>query len=177
MPLKKILFVLLILGANSAGAESGLKSYFDNNSVYEEIVVEEVLSVDIIRLENEEKIKLIGIKAPKTPPKEKIERDEKGIVVRRKDISLKTLEESAFDFVDELLKGKKVRLEFDVHKNSPQGTPAYVFLVEDNSFVNAEVLRQGFAYLQISPPNTKYEQELRDAYQEARREKRGLQGE
>ncbi len=177
MPLKRIIFILSILSVNSAGAESGLKSYFDNNSTYEEIVVEEVLSVDTIRLENDEKIKLIGIKAPPAPAKEKIERDEKGIVVRKKDASLKTIEESAFDFVDELLKGKKVRLEFDVHKNSPQGTPAYVFLAEDNSFVNAQILRQGFAYLQISPPNTKYEQELRDAYQEARRKKRGLQGE
>ncbi len=177
MPLKKIFFVLLILGATTVGAESGLKSYFDNNSVYEEILVQEVLSVDTLRLENEEKIKLIGIKAPQSPAKEKIERDEKGQVIRRKDTSLKTIEESAFDFTEELLKGKKVRLEFDTHKNSSQGTPAYVFLVEDNSFVNAEILRQGFAYLQISPPNTKYEQELRDAYQEARREKRGLQGE
>jgi endonuclease YncB( thermonuclease family) len=50
-------------------------------------------------------------------------------------------------------------------------------LLDNELFVNAEILRQGFAFLQIRPPNTKYSKELREAYTEARLEKRGLQGE
>jgi endonuclease YncB( thermonuclease family) len=42
---------------------------------------------------------------------------------------------------------------------------------------NAELLRMGFVKLRIVPPNVKHEQQLRAAYQEAKKEKRGLQGE
>ncbi len=45
-----------------------------------------------------------------------------------------------------------------------------------NDFLNAEILRQGFANLSIRPPNMKFAKELREAYREARAEKRGLQG-
>ena len=170
-------WVTIILLTQNVFSESVWKSSLREPSQYREITITQVLSVDTIRLENDEKIKLIGLKAPQPPPREKIERDDKGLVIKRQTTSFKTLEQQAFDYARELMEGKKVRLEFDVRKDGPEGTPAYVFLLEDNSFVNAEILRQGSAYFQISPPNTKYQQQLREAYQEARREKRGLQGE
>ena len=74
------------------------------------------------------------------------------------------------------VEGDKVRIEFDRNKkNKDFDTLAYVFLEEENLFINAEILRLGYAHLQISPPNMKYASELREAYQEARREKRGFQ--
>ncbi len=169
-----ILFIFQLI--QDVSAESILKSYLAGSSQYQEIAVKEVLSADVILLENEEKIKLIGLKAPEPPAREKIERDDKGFVIKKEGIPLKSLEQQSFDFARELMEGKKVRLEFDVRKDNPEGTPAYVFLLEDGSFANAQILRQGFAYLQISPPNTKHEQQLREATQEAIREKRGLQG-
>ena len=84
--------------------------------------------------------------------------------------------DQAFNFIKELLEGKRVRLEFDEQKKDiDQKTLAYVFLIKTNLFVNKEILRQGFAYLHISPPNTKYENELKKAYKEAAQEQRGLQ--
>ena len=74
------------------------------------------------------------------------------------------------------MEGKKVKLEYDVESRDVQDRwQAYVFL-PDGRMANAELLRQGFVYLKIRPPNLKYANQLREAYQEARREKRGLQG-
>ncbi|MBF0510702.1 MAG: thermonuclease family protein, partial [Candidatus Omnitrophica bacterium] len=53
---------------------------------------------------------------------------------------------------------------------------AYVYLPE-GQMANAELLRKGFVRLRIVPPNVKYADKLRQAYQEAKREKRGLEGE
>jgi endonuclease YncB( thermonuclease family) len=42
---------------------------------------------------------------------------------------------------------------------------------------NEELLRMGFVKLRIILPNVKYQDQLSAAYQEAKREKRGLEGE
>ena len=77
----------------------------------------------------------------------------------------------------DLLDQKRVRLEFDDDKKDDElNTLAYVFLKDENTFINAEILRQGYAQLQVRPPNTKYKQELRSAYKEAREQFRGVHG-
>ena len=135
-----------------------------------------VIRADTIILENNEKIRLIGIKAPEPPPKREVETDKFGFIIEP-DNPLTPVEERAFNFAKFLLEGQTVRLEFDIQRRDKNfRTLAYVFL-EDGTLVNAEIVRQGFAHLQIRPPNTKYADLLREAYQEARREKRGLQGE
>lgn len=145
---------------------------------HKEALVERVLSVDVIRIEGGEKIKLIGIRAPEAPKRIKeSDRDKYGFIIEEES-PLTPVNEQAFDYVRSLLEGKTVRLEFDAQKRSSDfKTLAYVFLTKDQTFVNTEILRQGFAYLKIRPPNTKYADLLREAYKEARREKRGLQGE
>jgi len=44
------------------------------------------------------------------------------------------------------------------------------------TFVNAEILRQGYANLSFDPRLRKYNDKLQKAYREAREEKRGLHG-
>ena len=173
-----ILSILLLLTSNhgKAFAQSRIDQLLGSPHLYQDIVVQEVMSADTIQLETGEKIKLIGLKAPEPPEKEKTQRDEHGFVIKKVS-SVIPIEEEAFNFVRDLLEGKHVRLEFDYQKRSPEGTFAYVFLINGNIFVNAEILRQGYADLQIQPSNTKYTEILRQAYQEARREKRGLQAE
>lgn len=142
----------------------------------ENVRIKEVLSADTLVLENEEKIKLIGISAPKPPIPEKVERDRYGFVVKETVDPRIPLDEQALDFAKELLEGKHVRIEFDHQRRDEQfHTVAYVFL-KDGTLANAEILRQGFAHLRLRPPNMKYADELRKAYREARQEKRGLQG-
>jgi micrococcal nuclease len=139
--------------------------------------VERVISADTIQLQGGERIKLIGLRAPEIPHLENRERNEFGMVVQQI-TPLKTIEEKAYAFVHSLLYGEYVRLELDVStKDEHFRTLAYVFLKKDNTFVNGEIIRHGYAHLSIQPPNTKYVDLLRDAYREARSEKRGLQGE
>jgi hypothetical protein len=179
--------ILLLLGFVCTGivwGESNFDFFFKNTAQYKDVVITEILSADRFRLkenlgEKGEVIKLIGLKALNAPKKktEDIKRDEFGIVIKEPVNPLTPIEEEAFEFTRELLEGQHVRLEFDANKLSEKNeTLAYVFLLENDTFVNTEILRQGFAYLSIRPPNTKYADELRAAYKEARSEQRGLQG-
>ncbi len=143
---------------------------------YEDVVVQDVLRVDTIRLASGEIVKLIGVRAfGNAARKKKVARDEYGFVVKE-GIDLEVPpEEQAQEFARELLEGKRVRLEFDVvPKDDEYKTLAYVFLVDGNVFVNAQFLERGFADLQIQAPNLKYAQQLRDAYRAGRAYSHGM---
>lgn len=152
---------------------------FKSNDKYKDVVIEKVISADTFRLESGETISLIGLRAPEPPRRKKrVKRDEYGFVPKEEKGLELTIEEQAFNFAQELLEKKHIRLEFDqVKKDDDFHTLAYAFLIEDGTFVNLEILRHGFANLNILPPNTKYEDQLRDAYREARTQARGLQSE
>ncbi|WP_439490861.1 thermonuclease family protein [Algoriphagus sp.] len=65
----------------------------------------------------------------------------------------------ASEYVKNLLKGKKVLLEYDVQKYDRYGrTLAYVYL-EDSTFLNAHLLEMGLARLATFPPNVRYVEE------------------
>lgn len=171
-----ILFLSLALLGVAPGSHAQEEFFSRQSSDYESIVVEKVYSADTIRLENTELIRLIGLKAPKAPKPKKQIVNEYGIVIKTVDPTV-SVDEKAFNFAKELLQGKTVRLEFDAQKTDEEFyTLAYVFL-PDGTMANEEILRQGFAQLKLMPLNNKYSDLLREAYQEARREKRGLQGE
>ena len=172
--------ILTILMSSTSYGETAYDMFFRTSNKYKDVVVKEVLSADTFKLESGEKIKLIGLRALKAPErkKEKPERDKHGFRVEEPESPLTPIEEKAFSFAIELLENKHIRLEFDSSKkDSNNNTVAYAFLLEDNVFVNKEIIRNGFAHLQIRIPNTKYSQQLREAYKEARKEKRGIQGE
>ena len=61
-----------------------------------------------------------------------------------------------------------MRLEFDVEKQDKyKRLLAYVYL-PDGTFVNAEIVKQGYASLMTYPPNIKYVDTFKKFYQEAR---------
>jgi micrococcal nuclease len=67
-----------------------------------------------------------------------------------------------------------VRLEFDVQERDRYGRLlAYVYL-EDGTFVNAEILRQGYGVLLTVPPNVKFAEEFLEIQRQAREAGRGL---
>jgi micrococcal nuclease len=175
--LKIILTVCCLVPAGlSQAEESNFSLFFKNSSQYEDVIVDQVVSADTIILESGERIKLIGLKAPQKPRKE-VEYDDEGKPIIEPVRPDDPIEEKAINFVRALLLKKHVRLEFDDQKKTDDhATYAYVYLLKDKMFVNTEILRQGLANLQIVPPNFKYEEELRAAYREARKEGRGLQG-
>lgn len=158
-----------------------------------EAVIKKVISAEMIMLENGERIRLIGIRAPELPsnPARELEEEEynerkDGFERLGDDIVNETepvvdpivsIEQTSLDTARVLMEGEKVRLEFDKQKNDENLiTQAYVFRLKDNVFINAELIRLGMAHMQIRSPNTKYVELLRQAYREARQELRGLQG-
>ena len=107
-----------------------------------------------------EKIRLIGIDAPES---RKTGRKEIGYFGKE-----------AKEYVTRLLTGKKVHLEYDVDHTDRYGrTLAYVYL-EDGTFLNAELIKQGYAMALTIPPNVKYADEFVRLQREARENNRGL---
>jgi len=77
-------------------------------------------------------------------------------------------------YVETLLTGKKVRLEFDVQTHDRYGRVlAYVFL-EDGTHLNAHLIEKGYALLMTVPPNVKYADTFYALQVQAREKKLGL---
>lgn len=139
------------------------------------VVVDDVLNTATVHLRDGRKIKLIGLAPLDKPPRREPKRNEYNIIIEEDD-PVVSLEETAFEFVVDLLKNKEVRIEFDnLYRDSEGYVLGYLFL-KNGEFVNAEIIRQGFSNLHLTAQNKKYEDVLRDAYREASSEKRGLQG-
>ena len=169
---------LFLLSTPVVSAQSNFDVFFKTDNQYQDVLIIEVISADTFRIESGELVHLIGLKAPEAPRHERQQRDEYGFVIEKKATPLITIEDQAFEFAKELLLDQRVRLEFDVNKIGDKHiTLAYAFLLDDDVFVNAEILKKGFADLSLRPPNTKYEEQLRTAYQAARKEFLGIHNE
>ena len=144
---------------------------------YENVRVERVIKSDLIVLEDGKKIHLIGLKAFDKPRFKEVQRDEHGFIIEDTSDPTTSIEDQAYEFANRLMSQKKIRVEFDTKTVDEDGdTWGYVFLA-DGTMANAEILRQGLAELQIRFPNVKYAEQLRQAYRESHREKRGIQAE
>lgn len=72
--------------------------------------------------------------------------------------------------------GKKVRLEYDIRRyDQYRRTLAYVHL-ENGRFINADLVKNGYALVMTVSPNIKYADKLILYQQEARKNNRGLWG-
>lgn len=73
----------------------------------------------------------------------------------------------------QLVEGETVRLEQDVSETDKYGRLLrYVYV--DDTFVNAELVRQGLAWAKAYEPDTKYQDILEEAEAEARQDKIGI---
>jgi micrococcal nuclease len=110
--------------------------------------------------EKGQKIRLIGVDTPETRR------------TGRKEIGYYGKE--AKEYVTKILKGRKVALQFDVGKyDQYHRTLAYVYL-ENGTFLNAELVKQGYAMVMTVPPNVKYAEMFLYLQKEARENNRGL---
>jgi micrococcal nuclease len=141
------------------------------NGVYH---VVKVYDGDTIKLDNGEKIRLIGIDTPESHDNPKLTRDMKKLNISREKIL--AMGRKAAEFSQALLMGKDVRLEFDVEpRDRYQRQLAYVYLT-DGTFVNDTIIREGYAYPLTIPPNVRYAERFKQAFNEAREHNRGLWG-
>ena len=117
-----------------------------------------VVDGDTIVVEGIGKIRLIGVDTPET-------------VHPRKPVEYYGKEAS--NFTKKMVEGKKVRLEYDWQKKDKyRRTLAYVYL-KDGTFLNAEIVKQGYGYAYTKYP-FKYLEQFRKYGKEARENKRGL---
>jgi len=150
---------------------------FNYSKKQEEVLVVKVVASDLIVLEDGRRVRLIGVESVGEAPRHYVKYDEKGHVIEEPVEPTISLQEQALTYAQELLENKKVKLEYDVDATDSNGyLYAYVYL-PDGRMANVELLRMGFVTMRIIPPNIKYENKLSEAYQEAKKEKRGLEGE
>jgi len=159
-----------------------VEKYVESKIESKTYTVERVIDGDTIKLTNGEEVQLIGVKAPD---------DEK-------------MGQEATEFVEWVFNNvKKVELELDVQERDKYGRLlAYVFLsqisidvngptnvppvsyldgietinVDDKIllFVNATIIKAGYATPMTIPPNVKYADLFKELYEEAREKGRGL---
>jgi len=120
--------------------------------------VKRVIDGDTIVLSNNERVRYIGINTPEVShPKKPVE----------------WMGREATAFNKKLVEHKYVRLEYDVDLRDKYGRLlAYVFV--DNTHVNAELVRMGYAQVYTVPPNVKYTDLFLSIQREARQAKKGL---
>jgi micrococcal nuclease len=139
---------------------------------YSNVLVTRVVDGDTLVLENNERVRLIGIDTPEMHESYKLTRDAQRS--GNDEAVIKQMGRQAYEFTKKLVEGKHVRLEFDVERyDKYKRILAYVYL-KDGTFVNAEIVAQGYASLLTYPPNVKYADLFLRLYQEARKNQRGL---
>lgn len=140
----------------------GITEYFSTTDSIpkDKSIVTKVIDGDTFWINNKEKVRLIGIDAPETrntryKPKE-------------------PFAEQSKQFLSDLILGKEIILEYDAGKyDRYRRLLAYVYLL-DSTFVNKELVKEGYALIMTVQPNTKYADLFLEMQQEARENKRGL---
>lgn len=127
--------------------------FFIGSQVFSKAIkVKEVIDGDTIVLQSGEHVRYVGIDTP--------EREQ-------------PFYQEAKDLNQKLVEGKEIRIEFDVQKKDKYGrTLAYVYVGE--TFVNAELIRNGLANLYTIPPNVKHTDYFLKLQSEAKEKKLGI---
>ena len=108
------------------------------------------------------KIRLIGVDAPESKK------------AFRKEVGYYGKEANAY--LAQLISGKSVKIVCDVDSLDQYGrTLAYVYL-ENGTFINADLVKNGYAIVLTVPPNVKHADEFVRLQHEAREKNRGLWG-
>lgn len=171
LPLFFLTFLLLTIGSCENRSRERARNSSERNEISQEsetrdgfFLVKKVVDGDTFYVDDGSKkglkVRLIGVDTPETRR------------TGRKEIGY--FGKEAKEYMISLIANKKVRLELDVKQfDRYQRTLAYVYL-EDGTFVNAELIKNGFAMVMTIPPNVKFADEFVRLQQEARANNRGL---
>jgi micrococcal nuclease len=159
-------FILCVLCSCSNGEDAGYHGGFSD------ILVRRVVDGDTLLLDTGERVRLIGIDTPEMHESEKLQRDARRS--QNEPSAIQQMGRTAYEFTRNLVEGKRVRLEFDVEKRDRYNRLLVYVYLKDGTFVNAEIVKEGYASLMTYPPNVKYADLFLRLYQEARQNRRGL---
>jgi len=133
-----------------------------------------VIDGDTVVITGGSRVRLIGIDTPETSPNRRAMDYAKKNAKNINDVIV--MGKKASGFTRNLVDGKNVRLELDVERyDGYDRLLAYVYL-EDDTFVNEEIVRQGYANLLTISPNVKHATLFRKAFKDAQQNGRGLWG-
>jgi micrococcal nuclease len=122
--------------------------------------VKRVIDGDTLLLVNGERVRLIGVDTPETKHPQK---------------PVQYFGREAYLFTKQMVDGKEARFEFERQKRDRYGRLlAYVYLL-DGTFLNAEIIKQGYGFAYTRFP-FKYMEEFRRYEREAKENRRGLWG-
>ena len=156
-----ILYVLFLFVHWSCESKSKSKI---NTKLIEYYPVTKVVDGDTFWADNNSskgiKVRLIGVDAPESKN------------VFKKKIGFYGKESKAY--LNTLLSGRSVKLVCDFDSLDQYGrTLAYVYL-EDGTFVNSELVKNGYAMVMTVPPNVKFSDEFVKLQEQARENNTGL---
>ncbi|MBN3037881.1 MAG: thermonuclease family protein [Candidatus Omnitrophica bacterium] len=139
---------------------------------YSNILVTKAIDGDTLRLATGEKLRLIGIDTPEMYESEKLYRD---AASSGEDISVIIARgRESHRFTQDLVENKTVSIEFDEEKYDDYGRLlGYAFLA-DGTFINAEIVKEGYAIPLTIRPNVRYADYIYRLYWQARQAKKGL---
>jgi micrococcal nuclease len=122
--------------------------------------VKRVIDGDTVELTTGEKVRLIGVDTPETKDPRK---------------PVQYFGKEATAFTQRLVEGRRVRLACDHQRQDKYGRILAYIYVEDGTFVNAEIIKQGYGFAYTRFP-FKFLEEFRQFEGEAREAGRGLWG-
>lgn len=159
--MKQLFLLLIFLTFSSSSKNDFLETSEPKQEWY---LVTKVVDGDTFWVDNGTskgiKIRLTGIDAPESQKRWKREEGYYG--------------KESKAYLTKLLKDKKVRLETDVDSLDRFGrTLSYVYL-EDDTFVNAVLIKEGYAVLMTVSPNVRYADLFYKLQVQARENNRGL---
>ncbi len=117
-----------------------------------------VIDGDTIDLSNDKRVRYIGVNSPP---------------IKKADAITRELGKKAKAYNENLVLNKTVRLIFDVQPEDKYGRLlAYVYV--GDIFVNAELVREGYASASKHPPNVRYAEFFKGLEDEAKEGRQGL---
>jgi len=129
---------------------------------YSYYAVKKVYDGDTVQLRDGRKIRLLAINTPEVEHNNQV---------------AQAGGEAAKKWLIKTLKGKKIRLEFDQERRDKYKRHLAHIFTDQGEHINYELVRLGYASVNVFPPNLKYIPELMDQQQIAESQQRGIWGE
>src|SRR4051794_3352758 len=154
------LALLLVLASLVALGGNALRPFGGGAGGSEAARVERVVDGDTVVLAGGERVRYIGVDTPESV---------------KPGTPVQCFAKAASHFNARLVAGQRVRLRFDAERRDRYGRLlAYVYRARDGMFVNAQLVRRGYARTLTIPPNVAHAAEFRRLAAAARRQGAGL---